>query len=59
LESVCLAVCVGTQGKLILWLDEGDNNILFDRVDPNDYVSYVGSEGERAPRDEIDGELVE
>jgi hypothetical protein len=45
--------------KLILWLDEGDNNILFDRVDPDDNVISVGSEEERGLRDESDGELVE
>jgi hypothetical protein len=45
--------------KLILWLDEGDNNTLFNKIDPDDYLSYVDSEEERGPRDEIDGELVE
>jgi hypothetical protein len=45
--------------KLILSLDEGDNNILFDRVDPDDYVSSISYEEERGPRDEIDGELLE
>jgi hypothetical protein len=34
-------------------------NILSDKVDPNNYVSSVGSEEEHGPRDEIDGELVE
>jgi hypothetical protein len=45
--------------KLILWLDEGDNDILFNKPDPDDYVSSVDSKEERGPRTEIDGELVD
>jgi hypothetical protein len=45
--------------KLILWLDEGDKNIFFDKVDPDDYVSSVGSKEEHGQRNDIDGELVE
>jgi hypothetical protein len=47
------------QEKLILWLDGGDNNILFDKVDPDDYVSSMGSKEESGSRNEIDGELIE
>jgi hypothetical protein len=40
------------------WLDKGDNNILFNKLDHNDYVSSVGAKDEREPRMDIDGELV-
>jgi hypothetical protein len=30
------------QEKLILWLDEGDKNIIFYKVNPDDYMSSVG-----------------
>jgi hypothetical protein len=45
--------------NLIPWLHEVDYNILLDRVDPDNYVSSMGSEEECGPRDEIDVELVE
>jgi hypothetical protein len=38
---------------------EVTNNILLNKVDPDDYVSSMGSEEETGPRDEIGGELVE
>jgi hypothetical protein len=46
LDRVCPTVWVDTGRSSFLWIDEGDNNILFDKVDLDDYVSSMGSEEE-------------